>query len=330
MVSEYVTDFTELIADAHPSGDMLLSVSSEAQNPTIAGVSRVTLGERSALMSIPDDAPEKVKVTLNEIASSAYESVSDHVVEKFGEEAKLFSQDDKIDRMFLIEVDFVTSLFDALRIQRIHQLRKRTLTTGKLPDFIGITLTGANNLRAKYGEDSKEYKAGVLITTKVLKQITDAFATMYEKGVAEIISVGPETALEGQVPNLVKRLASINMGCPQAVSDCQTAFNNCSNHGVCTNFVNPRNRNETCFFCSCFKNNTDDSGTVLLNKNRRKVIWAGPSCAAQDISSQFNILLWTIIAFVIAIIFVIGLMYSIGEEAASSGASGVAKRRKQD
>ncbi|KAJ3213836.1 hypothetical protein HDU67_002379 [Dinochytrium kinnereticum] len=329
MISEYMNDFTELVSDAHISGDMVLSISAEPQNPTIAGTSRVSLREKSALLSIPEDAPEYVQNTLGEIAATAYDSVKSHALEKFGDKAEVFDEKERVDRMFMIEVEFVSSLFEALRIQRIHRVKKQELSA-KLPDFIGLTLSGANNVREKYGSESPQYKAAASISQEVLKKIVESFSVIYETGVVEMISVGPEIPAVGQLPNLVKRLATINAACPQAISDCETVFHNCSNHGACSKFPNPRNTNQTCFFCSCFTNNTDDSGTVLLGKNHRKVKWAGPFCAAQDISSDFNILLWTVVGLAITVIFVIGMMYSIGEAGPDGSASGVGKRRKED
>ncbi|KAJ3103763.1 Splicing factor 3B subunit 1 [Phlyctochytrium planicorne] len=218
-ISEYFNDFTELIADVHPSGDMLLSISSESQNPSIAGAARVSLFDRSAVLSVPDDAPEYLQSTLKEIAKTAYVDVKSHFVEKFGKRAESFSE--KGDRMFMVEMEFLSSLFEALKIQSVHALKRRA-TTAKLPDFIGITVSTPLSIKNSYGVESEQYQNAVSISNEVLEKVFESFTTVYKTGVVQMISVAPETPAYGQLPNLVRRLATIDVSCPQAISDCQT------------------------------------------------------------------------------------------------------------
>ncbi|KAJ3059832.1 hypothetical protein HDU98_004139 [Podochytrium sp. JEL0797] len=204
----------------------------------------------------------------------------------------------------MIEMNFMSSFCDAIAENSAEMLKPQV--KGFMSDYMTVSMTRLNKIFDVYGKDSEEYKFAARVSKQVVSQTVDSFKAIYPDGVIQILSVSPETdsssKRDASVPDLTKRLAAVNTACPKYFSDCMTLNNNCSNHGMCAQFANPRIANQTCFFCSCYTNNTDDNGELIIGGSHRKVLWSGPSCSKQDISADFHLLFWTTLGLVVVMI----------------------------
>ncbi|KAJ1330169.1 hypothetical protein BSLG_009593 [Batrachochytrium salamandrivorans] len=112
---------------------------------------------------------------------------------------------------------------------------------------------------------------------------------------------------------------AVQLACSSSISECQTRFSNCSNHGVCVGKKNPAQPSSQCFVCSCTVNKwTDDNGNRVPNYDG-DVTWGGDSCQYQDVSVSFQILFWFTVGGIAVMIYVISLLYSIGDSSSNSG-----------
>ena len=93
-----------------------------------------------------------------------------------------------------------------------------------------------------------------------------------------------------------RKEASSTAACQASQEDCKEAFGSCSGHGTCAKVGK-------CWTCVC-------SATVKKGKTS---YWKGVECEKKDISSQFNLLLWTTIFIVIAAIVGVKFLYDCGE-----------------
>ncbi|KAJ1559052.1 hypothetical protein HK405_012188, partial [Cladochytrium tenue] len=160
LVSAYLNDISSMVASTPRS--VVFTVSSEDQNTAIAGAARVTLRSKKPIVMISDSTPSSLAISAKEIASTSYEDVSAHFVEKFGADGAVFDQTEEDERMFMIEADFISSLFEAIRIQGLHDRKNDRPTHG---DFYAISLTKL--------------------------QMIAAFDSAYANGAVEILSVAP-------------------------------------------------------------------------------------------------------------------------------------------
>ncbi|KAH9255890.1 hypothetical protein BASA81_006064 [Batrachochytrium salamandrivorans] len=78
---------------------------------------------------------------------------------------------------------------------------------------------------------------------------------------------------------------AVQLACSSSISECQTRFSNCSNHGVCVGKKNP----------------------------------AQPSSHIKIVSVSFQILFWFTVGGIAVMIYVISLLYSIGDSSSNSG-----------
>ncbi|KAJ3410464.1 hypothetical protein HDV05_003726 [Chytridiales sp. JEL 0842] len=335
-LTSYINDLTSYIARSHPDARAnILSVSSEEPQSsapfTTPGVARVTLRERHPLVLLPGDVSSKMKNTLSELADGAYESVKNHFAKKFGKKrADVFEEDVQVDKNFMIEMDFVTSLFEALHIQKLKMLKKRS-EAGALSDFTTVTLSRVNDIYEAYGPDSPKYKIASEITAEVVSEIVDKFTNIYADAAVEILSVSAGISrVYGDFPHLERRVAKVDLSCPLTAADCVTAFSNCSNHGACTKQTNPHNFNQTCFFCSCFRYNMDDAGNRITKGLNQTVKWAGAKCDKQDIGTHFHLLLWVGVGLALAVVYAVGAIATVGENENEMHGAGAGKHNKSD
>ncbi|KAJ3333386.1 hypothetical protein HDU76_008637 [Blyttiomyces sp. JEL0837] len=327
-LSRYINDFSEVIASSRSgSRANIITLSSESQMLALEGAARITLGKKAATVTTPSTTSKDLVRTIDEITKSAYSETKTKFVEMFGELGTVFKEHNEYDRLFMVEMEIFSSLMEALRIQNMHLLKR---SAGHLPDFMAVTLTHAQDLFIHHGSSSAQYQNGAKILKKVLADAAAAFQSIYTDGVVEIIVSPPSVHLDGDQPNLLRRVASVDPSCPQSVSDCNSVFNSCSNHGACASMVNPRNLNQTCFFCQCFRNNTDDAGKAIPGSGKQSVIWAGPTCAQQDISAEFHLFFWTGIILFVTTVFVIGLLASLDTDETESQKAGAGKHYKEE
>ncbi|KAI8831666.1 hypothetical protein BJ741DRAFT_651597 [Chytriomyces cf. hyalinus JEL632] len=333
-VASYLNHFTELLVSDHSAKRAnLISVASVCQDSTtsIAGMSRLSLKKENAIASVPDSAPAALKSKFTAIAASAFshpqksfQSVFAHV-----DNIAVLKESNKADRAFMIEMNAIKSVFAEFKSEKAEMLNKAE--PGFLSDFWTVSITRISKIHEAHGLESEQYAVATVIFQQVISEMLDAFKAIYPDGIVQVLSVAPIASSVSKrdlfQPSLERRLAKVNTACPQFFSDCMTLNNNCSNHGMCTQMPNPRASNQTCFFCSCYTNNTDDNGELIIGGSNRKVLWAGASCVQQDISSEFHLLLWSSVGLIVVLVFVIGLLASVGSEDPNSAGAGSGKSK---
>lgn len=108
------------------------------------------------------------------------------------------------------------------------------------------------------------------------------------------------------------------LACYDSAESCEKATNECSGHGTCADKYAKKDPEEkradtqrsVCFACSClstFENPSKKSNGTLTH-------WAGPTCAKQDISTQFWLFFGITILLLGVISLSIGLLFNVGEE----------------
>ncbi|KAJ3241973.1 hypothetical protein HDU81_008845 [Chytriomyces hyalinus] len=333
-VASYLNHFTELLVSDHSAKRAnLISVASVCQDSTtsIAGMSRLSLKKENAIASVPDSAPAALKSKFSAVAASAFSHPQKSFQSFFGhvDNVEVLKESNKADRAFMIEMNTIKSLFAEFKSDKAEMLNKAE--PGFLSDFWTVSITRISKIHEAHGLESEQYTVATVIFQQVISEMLDAFKAIYPDGIVQVLSVAPIASSVAKrhlfQPSLEKRLAQVNTACPQFFSDCMTLNNNCSNHGMCTQMPNPRASNQTCFFCSCYTNNTDDNGELIIGGSNRKVLWAGPSCAQQDISSEFHLLLWSSVGLIVVLVFVIGLLASVGSEDPNSAGAGSGKSK---
>ncbi|KAJ3009343.1 UNVERIFIED_CONTAM: hypothetical protein HDU68_002746 [Siphonaria sp. JEL0065] len=330
-VADYISHFTELLSTEYVTGRAnLISVSSIANENvlSIPGVSRVVLKADSAVVSVPDNTTPTFKSKAKAIAKSSYLNVQKIYDERFGNSA--LKESDKISKLFMVEMNFISSFCEAINEQVSDMLKPQV--DGFMSDYVSLSLTRLNDIVDVYGKESQEYEAASKVLQQVATKVVDTFKSIYPAGLIQILSVAPSSESlhkrdNTELPDLSRRLAKVDPSCPLYFSDCMTLNNNCSNHGSCSLMPNPRSANQSCYFCSCFTNNTDDYGELIIGGAHRKVYWTGAQCSKQDISPDFHLLLWTSVGLIVALIFIIGLLASVGSDEAGSQGAGAGKKK---
>ncbi|KAJ3248570.1 hypothetical protein HDU78_011423 [Chytriomyces hyalinus] len=333
-VASYLNHFTELLVSDHSAKRAnLISLASVCQDSTtsIAGMSRLSLKKENAIASVPDSAPAALKSKFSAVAASAFSHPQKSFQSFFAhvDNVAALKESNKADRAFMIEMNTIKSVFAEFKSEKAAMLNKAE--PGFLSDFWTVSITRISKIHEAHGLESEQYAVATAIFQEVISEMLDAFKAIYPDGIVQILSVAPIASSIAKrdlfQPSLERRLAKVNTACPQFFSDCMTLNNNCSNHGMCTQMPNPRASNQTCFFCSCYTNNTDDNGELIIGGSNRKVLWAGASCAQQDISSEFHLLLWSSVGLIVVLVFVIGLLASVGSEDPNSAGAGSGKSK---
>ncbi|KAJ3299111.1 hypothetical protein HDU79_000070 [Rhizoclosmatium sp. JEL0117] len=329
--SDYLNHFIELISSEYGTGRAnMISVSSVCNDNilSIPGVSRLVLKKEAAVATIPDSATTSLKSKLKEISKSSYVNVKQTFEKRFGK--TVLKESENVDKMFMVEMNFVDALSDALGKDSKAMLQPHV--QGFLSDYFSVSMTRLNNIYEVYGKESAQFQSSAKVLKEVVSKVIDTFHNLYPEGQVQIIALAPSSSSVSKrdiaIPDLDRRLAVVNPACPLYFQDCMTLNSNCSNHGTCTQMRNPRNSNQTCFFCSCYTNNTDDNGELIIGGSHRKVLWAGPQCAKQDISADFHLLLWTTVGLTVVMIFVVGLLASVGSEESNAQGAGAGKKKE--
>ncbi|KAF8590191.1 hypothetical protein K439DRAFT_1657487 [Ramaria rubella] len=89
--------------------------------------------------------------------------------------------------------------------------------------------------------------------------------------------------------------------CFTSFSACQNATASCSSRGQC---VGATRAGRTCFVCEC--------GKAPLQEGGRNVSWAGGMCQKQDISTEFTLIVGTVIFLILLSVGSISLLYTVG------------------
>ncbi|KAI8918173.1 hypothetical protein DFJ77DRAFT_285286 [Powellomyces hirtus] len=267
-------------------------VSSEKSTAGTGPAARVLVGASEIKTSATKRLPEHVQETVKEIAKTTYADMEPRAVHIFGKDAAVLKSLESMDAHLMGELEFSMSMIEALKMQR-HLNRAGPET---VPLFVSITLSGLRGLREQYGEDSEQYKAGVMMTAKAVQEITTGFSDMHEKNVlVQILTVPP--SISGLLLRRASRATTaLGSTCPTTLKDCETAFSNCTNHGACT--LTNVTDSQQCYLCKCSTQYTDDAGKPVKGFSG-PVAWTGDSCQYQDISVPFHILFWTSVSLII-------------------------------
>ncbi|KAG4306140.1 hypothetical protein PORY_000128 [Pneumocystis oryctolagi] len=226
---------------------------------------------------------------------------------KFGKEfSGIFNLQHKEDRCFLSEILSLNDLIDSLS-KDFHVFPRKLITAH---------LTSLEILYHHYGANSSQYiyasKASSLVINNISKKLSNTTLT--------IILLSPTTIIKdpilrrAEVENVfgndhsapaVEELKVVSPNCYDSKANCEKITNYCSNHGSCEKYLGQ----EKCYTCRCFPTITNVTG-----KGRKVSYWSGDLCQKKDISSEFQMFFWTILLFLIALIWTIMLLYNIGNE----------------
>ncbi|KAI9090470.1 hypothetical protein DFS34DRAFT_372503 [Phlyctochytrium arcticum] len=252
----------------------------------VSGV-HVAIKNKKVDLSIPKEAPENIRETLRESAKTVYESLHEHVAEKFGLNAAALHLDNEAYTLLLAEIDYVTSILEAFRLQSIKKLN----ATPQFPSSISIDFSGLKSVRESFGINSEEYTVAVDLLQRAISEIIQAFTAAHEGNLA-----GAVLAFNGQNSRLDRKgvILSRSAACPSQ-AECVTLSANCSNHGTCVD-----GSNSGCFSCSCAKVALNDDGSRKIGFNS-PVHWTGSACQYQDISGSFHLLFWSSFALIVVI-----------------------------
>ncbi|KAJ3042239.1 hypothetical protein HK097_002090, partial [Rhizophlyctis rosea] len=231
LISDLAYDFSELSADKYDSGLSTLYVTSQTGDKPLSNCAMVKLQDGGAAVSASKTS-ENVRATLNEISATAYSDVKAHFMEKFGKKVEIFDESEPIEKFFMVEMEFISSLFEAMRIQSLHPESK---TQASFQSIV-LNLAKLDALAAKEGTESKKYLAAVSIMREVLEEATQTFTKLHTKSSIEILSVPPATlsaTTVGTYPRPVLRRSvdpRAAITCAKDKEACQKTFNSCSGH----------------------------------------------------------------------------------------------------
>lgn len=110
---------------------------------------------------------ESISSIINEISVTTHKDMEKHAQEKFGADAAIFQSSRAEDAQLMAELEFLTSLFEALKIQQTNDKPK----TASEPSFVSVTLSGLKRIRVRYGPDSIEYERAAVMTAKAIEQV---------------------------------------------------------------------------------------------------------------------------------------------------------------
>lgn len=196
--------------------------------------------------------------------------------------------------------------------ESVLRISKRSLATPSIGEF----LNEATQLDYFLTQDVE----GTVVVTldsplKLYKNAKDSYETAMES-LAELLGkamaagnvdvtvvalpVGVQTLKQAPKSKRDQQLGetlAAGAGCFKSQVDCIDSTNSCSSHGLCSNL-------NGCWQCVCSSSFANEQTTY----------WTGASCEKVDYSSQFNLLFWTVIVLVGAMVAGVKLMYNAGQE----------------
>lgn len=227
----------------------------------------------------------------------------------FGKErAKLFDISQKTDRFFMSEALALSSLIDELKNQRD--------LTANLRAF--AVFGSLNYISRRYGIQSTKYKTACSIMVEKLQDwaaigkfhfalISDNSISMTDALHKRQIDFDDESNFEDE--EMINSRPSGNIWplgtCYPNEASCGNHTNGCSGHGHCSPYMG----DDTCWTCACTPTvNTTEDGGILTT------VWVGESCQKQDISLQFQLFFWFLVASIFTLVWAIKLLYRVGQE----------------
>ncbi|KNC99012.1 uncharacterized protein SPPG_05962 [Spizellomyces punctatus DAOM BR117] len=315
-----LVDFGERAARAivkNVPGSWPLIISSKGQGAVTGQVSAVHVGEKRVDVSTQAKLPASIRKTLTAISETLYEDMKSHAIEKFGESAQSLNSNNPEDMHLMAELEFATSLIEAFKVQRVASAGKPI----DVPSFIAVTFSGLSSLRDRYGEKSAQYENGAKMVNRAISEMVSSFTELHDGHVlAEVLTVPPKISRT----LLSRRASTTATPCPTTVAECISTFSNCTNHGTCG-----QRNGSSCFVCQCGNQYTDDAGQPRPGFSG-PVKWTGDACQYQDITVPFQIIFWTSLVLIITIIFVVGLLSSVGSVDSANDGAGSGTRSKTD
>lgn len=199
---------------------------------------------------------------------------------------------------------------DKLYISELMQLitlTKLSAKIGEVPAFVVANLDSLFSLGSKLGYDARTYK----VAKAALLDSIESMTTLFDVTVV-VVGPGHKYACDSErmskrsqelgelFSNFAKRGTSSVGTCFADESECQTATDNCNQHGVCSKV------RAQCWQCLCSP--TYDKKTSKTTK------WAGYDCGKKDIAAQTQLLLWTSVGLLVTLVGGIKLLFNIGND----------------
>lgn len=198
---------------------------------------------------------------------------------------------------------------DKLYISDLMQLLKLSKHTEEheMPAFIVANLDSLYSLGSKIGYDSRTYqiaKSTLMDSIEALQSICDVTIVALSpehKHACDKHRMSKGSQELGELFSKFAKRETFPVGsCFSEESECQAATDNCNQHGVCTKV------RSKCWQCLCSA--TYDKKTFKTTK------WTGFDCSKKDIAAQTQLLLWSSIGLLVALVGGIKLLFSIGND----------------
>ncbi|KAK7006007.1 hypothetical protein R3P38DRAFT_3040861 [Favolaschia claudopus] len=195
--------------------------------------------------------------------------------------------------------------------------------------FAAVELSGLANIRNSQGVDSKDYRAVIESTRKLLEH-----AISHNTRIA-MLTFSPSPATHTELkraadpegsqapfprPPPHSPIGSVST-CHTSLDACNNATASCSGRGECASATKS---GRTCFVCSCGVTSTGSGNQVKTER------WVGESCERKDISAPFVLLTGTTIALILIIAGSVSLLTAVGNVELPSVLMGGAVLTKKD
>jgi len=181
-----------------------------------------------------------------------------------------------------------------------------------------IHLSSLGEIYNKYGGQSSQYQSATKLLAGVFSTLLDSQALVVSVPPGQMhVKRGP-TERVFVPPSREGKLAYGS--CYETRQVCEKVTNNCSEHGSCLEYHGKAN----CWMCRCTR--TVEERTM----GEKTSYWTGSSCQVKDTSKEFQLFFWFGVAFLGAIVWGVGLMYSVGNEELGGVFQGVSTHSKKD
>jgi len=275
------------VAETQNADSMIVLVSNEEneckEGTYKSNVVRVVMKEDD--ITLTGHPYNKVRVAV----SAMKDSVASRFKELFGTTS--FDESKSADKLFMKEMVYINDLLSTINAGA------EKLVKDENKDFFGIVSDSAKKIYEVYGPESEQYKQAKEIVKKAVDNVLKEFQSMYENGVAEVITTPANVKAKRSFKamkreeNTAKCLIANNYSLFVTQEDCAKATKNCYNRGEIVQ------NNDGCFYCKCNK--------------KDGVQYGGDSCEAEDISTDFQLLFWTSVILIVTLILVVGIMFNI-------------------
>jgi hypothetical protein len=158
-------------------------------------------------------------------------------------------------------------------------------------------------------ESKKVYGSYEKVSQKSLNRRQHAEEPITEAQAASSANFLPKQVKKSSSPDYISGVAPL---CYTSLESCISSTNNCSGHGECYQKTNGTNVAASCFACQCQPQfESFSSGKKSFT---RTSYWGGGACQKEDISGPFWLMTIFSVVMVGLVAWVLGLLYSVGEE----------------